>query len=332
VDTQTDGTNCGACGHDCLGGSCADGHCRPKLVASGFSGGDLAVSATDVYVVDYGSGGRLLRIAKADGSITPLAGGGVRGVAIHGADLFWTTAPTFMGSDGTVSRSAMDGSGRTDLATAQATPGPIAADVSGVYWINFGTMATTGAVVRRAPGDSAPVPIAEGLPGPTSLALDAANVYWMTVGVDAGRDGALYRKAKSGSGVPMPLAEMQPNATGSSFALAVVAGTLYWAPRGLGNTDGLVRSMPVGGGPITEFAMDQVRPQAVTADEAFVYWTSAGGGMDGLVQKASLATRTITQLAGALSSPLDLAIDGPALYFTTFGSGTNPGGLYRLAR
>lgn len=331
VDTLTDKGNCGACGHDCLGGMCSDGHCAPKLVASGFSGSDLALSATDVYVVDGNSGGRLLKIAKTDGTITPIAGGGVTGVAIYGTTVYWTAWIT-SGTEGVVSRSALDGSGRVDFATGQANPGPIVVDASGTYWINLGVSSATGSVMRRGPNDAGAVPVAESLPGPCSIALDGTNVYWMTTGIDAGRDGAIYRKAKSGSGSVATVAPMQPNASGSLFSLAVVQGTLFWAPRGLGNTDGLVRSMPIGGGSIAEIARDQVRPQSVAADDAFVYWVSEGGTNDGLVQKASLTTHTITQIAGALPNPMDIAIDGPALYFTTAGTDTKAGGLYRLAR
>src|SRR5579883_758760 len=35
VDLRTDAQNCGACGHDCLGGACIDGACQPAVLASG---------------------------------------------------------------------------------------------------------------------------------------------------------------------------------------------------------------------------------------------------------------------------------------------------------
>jgi hypothetical protein len=77
---------------------------------------------------------------------------------------------------------------------------------------------------------------------------------------------------------------------------------------------------------------NQVRPQAVDADDSYVYWTSYGSGNDGLVQRASLTTKEINQLAGGLAGPLGLVVEGSAIYFTTAGSGSTSGALYRLAR
>src|SRR5262245_8002876 len=34
ADTATDPRNCGRCGHDCLGGACEVGRCRPVVLAS----------------------------------------------------------------------------------------------------------------------------------------------------------------------------------------------------------------------------------------------------------------------------------------------------------
>src|SRR5271170_4179987 len=35
VDTRSDTTSCGSCGHDCQGGTCVEGSCQPVTVASG---------------------------------------------------------------------------------------------------------------------------------------------------------------------------------------------------------------------------------------------------------------------------------------------------------
>lgn len=78
--------------------------------------------------------------------------------------------------------------------------------------------------------------------------------------------------------------------------------------------------------------MNQVRPQAVEADESFVYWTAYGNGSDGLLQKASLATREVTQIVGAIPNALGLALDGAAIYYTAAGNAQSPGGLFRIAK
>jgi hypothetical protein len=66
VDTTLDGKNCGACGHDCLGGACASGQCQPVLLAQ-YTGNltTIFVGAQDVYATtDEGYIGR----ASKDGS------------------------------------------------------------------------------------------------------------------------------------------------------------------------------------------------------------------------------------------------------------------------
>ena len=72
VDLTSDDKNCGACGHDCLGGACTDSQCQPVLIAQYI--GDpmiIYVGAQAVYVtIDAGYVGR----ASKDGSdLKPLA-------------------------------------------------------------------------------------------------------------------------------------------------------------------------------------------------------------------------------------------------------------------
>jgi hypothetical protein len=66
VDPTSDGKNCGACGHDCLGGACVGGQCQPVPIAQ-YIGNPMTmyVGAEAVYVTtDLGYVGR----ARKDGS------------------------------------------------------------------------------------------------------------------------------------------------------------------------------------------------------------------------------------------------------------------------
>jgi hypothetical protein len=83
VDFNTDGNNCGSCGHSCLGGQCNQGTCRLFAFATGFGGPmGVAVVGSDVYVLDTPNmtiapaspSGRLVRIAP-DGTQTDLESG-----------------------------------------------------------------------------------------------------------------------------------------------------------------------------------------------------------------------------------------------------------------
>jgi hypothetical protein len=51
VDTQTDGLNCGACGHSCLGGACSAGVCQ-QFVLSPTGGTYMAIDASNAYWSD----------------------------------------------------------------------------------------------------------------------------------------------------------------------------------------------------------------------------------------------------------------------------------------
>ena len=53
VDFTTDVTNCGACGHDCLGGACEAGVCGPfQAVAPPKNVGAIAVTTSGIHWID----------------------------------------------------------------------------------------------------------------------------------------------------------------------------------------------------------------------------------------------------------------------------------------
>jgi hypothetical protein len=160
---------------------------------------------------------------------------------------------------------------------------------------------------------------------------DSNNIYLLTGGVIGdGSDGAVYAIPKNGGSLVL-IAPIQHNATGTGLSIAVFGAIVYWDPRGLGDTDGAVRSAPpLAGASVVEYANNQVRPQGIAVDGSFVYWIDAGSGSDGILQKASLTTQVVTQLAGGLASPGALRLDGSVLYFATQGNATTAGGLYRL--
>ena len=48
-DTTTSPTDCGRCGHSCLGGTCVASQCQPVALASNISPRDIAVDQNHVY-------------------------------------------------------------------------------------------------------------------------------------------------------------------------------------------------------------------------------------------------------------------------------------------
>jgi hypothetical protein len=97
-----DENNCGACGHDCLGGNCADGQCQPVALASGL---DWPVSVTlddaAVFWVEQGidgGPGAVGQVSKVGGTpIIRSASAYAWGIATEGTTLFWTIQHGFNG-------------------------------------------------------------------------------------------------------------------------------------------------------------------------------------------------------------------------------------------
>ena len=90
----TDPLNCGACGHDCLGGACEAGVCGPVAIVSGEPApAYIATDGTKVYWTDVGTGGTSgIFSAATDGSnktpvLTPLAF--ANQLALKGSLLFY---------------------------------------------------------------------------------------------------------------------------------------------------------------------------------------------------------------------------------------------------
>lgn len=92
----TDGTNCGACGHDCGGGACVAGKCQPVTLVSGLDYPKaIAVGASDVYVANgvatLATNHSIVRVAKGGGAaVTVYPGVTAYAVMTDGPTLYWT--------------------------------------------------------------------------------------------------------------------------------------------------------------------------------------------------------------------------------------------------
>lgn len=147
----------------------------------------IAIDATDAY---WSSGTFSQQLINR----TPLLGGGQTSVfidvmasagdiAIQGQQIYWTT-PT----KGTVSFMATSGGGAPSVIAAQNNPAAIAADATGVYWLNRGTSSKSDGAVMRAALDGTNVQtLAMGQKFPLNIGLDAGHVYWTTL--DGGMSG-----------------------------------------------------------------------------------------------------------------------------------------------
>lgn len=97
ADTTSDSSNCGTCGHSCLGGQCSDGYCQPFLLGTVSSateyGHQTIVSGGKVYVLT-GDGPNLpsnvwQTDASSPGAPTEVKTNGIVACVMNG-QLFWT--------------------------------------------------------------------------------------------------------------------------------------------------------------------------------------------------------------------------------------------------
>jgi hypothetical protein len=141
VDTTSDGHNCGACGHDCLGSTCRAGACVPATLVAG-SPADLAVDQDSVYWTDGTSGDvkRCPIAGCADGGETLFVGGGTA-AAVRTAGITLQSGQVIFAENipnrGTVYECPTDGCAGAPAVVGvevDGQVGAVAADAMFVYW------------------------------------------------------------------------------------------------------------------------------------------------------------------------------------------------------
>jgi sugar lactone lactonase YvrE len=157
-------------------------------LASGLSGpAAIAIDATSAYFTTFG--GSVMKVSLDGGSPVALASGlgqgTLPGIAVGAQEVYWTDAAT-----GTVMEVPIGGGAPVTLASGQVSPGGIAADSSGVYWVTAGdgSAGFNGTVMKVGLDGGDPVTLVSGQPYPSGIALDAVSVYWA--------DGDVLRLAK----------------------------------------------------------------------------------------------------------------------------------------
>jgi hypothetical protein len=308
---ETSSTHCGACGHDCLGGTCLAGGCQPFTLATG-------QTSPAGLVVDPGPAGRAYWTNRAvDGSVTSVdkTGGEVLvhasdqslpgGITLNATHLFWSNAAS--GSTGTIMsapRTSPDAGAPVVLADLQTVPLGVATLGGRVYWTN--AVNNTGAVSAVDIQGGIVDVLATNQDLPAGIAADSTGVYW--VNHDGGQLMALdtltvppmvrvlatdlvlpagivldttniywselagnIRKRSKLEGATTVLLADQQ---GLPFSLAVDGIHVYWAD----NASGVIARAPKAGGPVETVASGQNGPMYVAVDNLSVYWTNGGDG------------------------------------------------------
>jgi len=331
VDTQTDATNCGRCGHDCCGGQCSAGVCQPVSLSGVVEPYSLALQTPNLFWVSEASGGQVFRLPIGIGQTSsPLATTGVNasvpgGLAVNADSVFW------LGSAG-ISSCLQTGCGGSPTVIAPGVPTgsgvSIAADANNVYFVE-----SPGGVfqcpVTGCTGP--PTSLAPGPPGPTGVAVDDANVYWVVVGTSSALEACTIGGC-SASPVTLttfPYLNGQIALAGASiFASAFdfegggVTGVIECAKTGCGNAPSVFYQYTSASGDF---------PTDIAADSTNVYW---GGGN----QTSPLLSCPVSGCVGAptVLAPNwnggSIALDSSCVYWMAYDPNDDNGAVMRVAK
>jgi hypothetical protein len=322
-DLATSPTNCGRCGHDCLGGACDGGACEPVGIAQGISPRDIVLDATHVYYI-VPNDATVVQMDKDGSHRVELAVGGagnsfVIGLAVDDTSVYWGSL------EGNLFRCKIGGcSLPTPLQnSAVSALNGVAVDATNLFWIDVDTNR-----IRFVPknGVSSTVPpktLADAGGVPARIAYNDGFTYWTT------DDGKVRRAAADGGATAVV-----GQSVGAALGIAVDQSTVYWTA---GDDPGTVNRAPKGGPPPgSALATGQHLPIGVAVDDKAVYWVNAGagvGGDDGTVMMCAFAScNNPTVLASHQKSPVAIAVDDKAVYFSDYAGGNDDGALMRLAK
>jgi sugar lactone lactonase YvrE len=208
----------------------------------------IAVDADSLYFVDYYKDAALDissavsfigKAPRGGGSFVKLVDGvpgRLEGVAVSGGSLYWSSA-----TDGTVNRISTAGGEPTVVATGQGTVYRLAADDSGVYWVNGGQAfvdcdLTDGSIESVPAGSSAAVTVVGGIDNLSSVVVSAGTVYFTMVGAQGCDSPSNLPPGGAVVEVPPGQSAGVPLATGlsSPFDLFVDDGVLDYTDTSAG--------------------------------------------------------------------------------------------------
>ncbi len=236
--------------------------------------------------------------------------GNIGDIASDATSLYWTdTGPNLYSSDGSVARSALDGSDVTVLASGQNEPLDLTVDSTSIYWTNFaGGASRSGSVMKASLAGGDPTVLASGLGGPYAIAVDATSVYWTDYG-----DGTISKVALGGGErTTLVLGQTLPP---YGKGLAIDSAHLYWVTG-----DGSVMRAGLDGSGLITLVSGRNGPQGLAVDATGVYWgegVCADQHCTGAVMKAALDGSGVTTVAADQADPEYVGLHAGSVYWAT---------------
>lgn len=344
----TDENNCGRCGHDCVGGACEGGQCKPvALGAIGSAplrtivehGDDLYVS-TKIKLV--GEVGGIWRVAKS-GSPAPtpyVTLEYAEEMTIIGDTLYFIVQDQpFVADSGTYGGLwscdlKVPGPCTPKLVAAAETPYAIASDLGKVYYTDY---AGSGAILQYEPGSAGPTVFRPGYV-PLLFWVDGQSVYYLARFVNANPYRVKVFDVFQDAGDATEL-DVWTNTEADLGVLTGSANALYYSANVYtGSTAGLVRRLPrpgTNGATLCDYGgTTNKRPEGIHLDGARIYWANQGdfappygNGSIASCERDGCCTAPTTHWTGS-GEPTAITGDAKAIYWVTYRTGE----IWKLAK
>jgi hypothetical protein len=311
VALPTDGHNCGACGHDCLGGACLSGVCQPVDIAT--KQGRLFMIQVDGTSVYWGGDGVAIsrRPKNLSGPAVVLASKEYAySWALDAKFIYWSNDS----NNKAIRRCGLPdcAGGPSDIA-AGASAIPIGAMTTDPARKSLFFRRTDAPVIFRMDLSTGQIATLSSVAvSPRPFAADAAFLYYADGNAVLKGQGAIMKVAQTG-GAPIALAN--GTAVKPANSMAVNGKTVYWhqdsaiyaapLPNGIGST--LPKSFALAGSSVF----------GIAADGKDVYWcnhTTTGNVSSCPVSGCIGAPKVV---AAGQSNPWGIALDDKAVYWVT---------------
>jgi hypothetical protein len=325
-DTTSTPTNCGTCGHSCLGGQCSGGVCQPfALVAddAGSSPTDLAVDETYLYWTDYYNNA-VTRTDKSTGTSTVLSTSTFfpQPIAVDDANVYWGDATGLFWcpkSSCALNTSMAAGNYRHALLS-------LALSDAGVFW-SEGDPDLLWA--PKATVNMTPKVVWQGDAGAAFVAADGPRAYFTA------SDGQLHSVSADGGGayaVAVPNAPAGAQSGGVTLQLPDVYFTVVDPDAGVvastAATSGDASSLTA-----SVVAQGQHFPLIIVSDGTSLYWeTTTSAETASAIFTCTVAACAPRVVATTTTDLVAIAVDDEAIYWTLSGDTSITGSIWKLAK
>lgn len=332
TDGMTDQKNCGACGHDCLGGKCQASTCQALLLAidQAMPWG-LAVDSQRVYWSNMTSGEILSLPLSGAASPTKLADkqSDPGDIAIDDSFVYWTN----FSAGGAVTRVGKDGAAG-GLKQVAAGTGPWGVTVDDTYVWFTNSDGSIRQVVKSGGSPTSPISV----PGsnPKSITSDDTELFWTEL--DSGKVMKAPKVDPNSNKQEMAIDQVKPS------SVVVDANFIYWVATGsyaqaqCSAADGKVMKVAkTGGTPIT-LVSGQACPTDLAVDGEHVYFVNQGTFLaqtyqyDGAVMRVPLSGGAAETVMVGQVVPYSIALEDKAVYWTSQGLGVNSGSVAKIVK